>query len=80
MQWKPYALLLCPVKEYDWIDILQCELVHTNSGFNALECVFKAKPTAFAKQIGHTLNDPAEFTIAGALEVRLNQFKEQMKR
>jgi len=32
--------LLCPVREYDWIDTWGCEVVFTNSGFAELDCVF----------------------------------------
>jgi len=38
--------LLCPVREYDWIEVWECELIHTHSGFNELGCVFKtSSPT-----------------------------------
>ena len=36
--------LLCPVREYDWIEVWDCELVHSVSGVNELGCVFR---TAF---------------------------------
>lgn len=39
--------LLCPVKEYDWIEIWDCEVLHTKSGVNELGCVFK---TSFPKE------------------------------
>ena len=32
--------LLCPVREYDWIDIWECELLHSVSGVAELGCVF----------------------------------------
>lgn len=32
--------LLCPVREYDWIETWECELIHSESGFNELGCVF----------------------------------------
>ena len=32
---------LCPVREYDWIEHWQCELVHSVSGVNELDCVFR---------------------------------------
>lgn len=32
--------LLCPVREYDWIDTWKCEMVYSNSGFAELDCVF----------------------------------------
>lgn len=32
--------LLCPVREYDWIDTWKCEIVYSNSGFAEIDCVF----------------------------------------
>lgn len=31
---------LCPVREYDWIEDWECEILHSKSGFNELGCVF----------------------------------------
>lgn len=33
--------LLCPVREYDWIDGWSCELIHSESGFAEKNCVFR---------------------------------------
>jgi hypothetical protein len=33
--------LLCPVREFDWIQPWQCEMVYTDSGRAELDCVFK---------------------------------------
>ncbi len=35
--------LLCPVREYDWIENWECEMVHSRSGFAELDCVFKTR-------------------------------------
>ena len=35
--------LLCPVREYEWIENWQCELVSSDSGFAELDCVFKTR-------------------------------------
>lgn len=35
--------LLCPVREYDWIESWNCELIHSVSGYNELGCVFKTE-------------------------------------
>ena len=35
--------LLCPVREYDWIETWRCEMIYTKSGFAELDCVFKTK-------------------------------------
>ncbi len=32
--------LLCPVREYDWIQQWQCDMVYSKSGFAELGCVF----------------------------------------
>lgn len=32
---------LCPTREYDWIESWDCELVHSESGYNELGCVFR---------------------------------------
>jgi hypothetical protein len=37
--------LLCPVREYDWIDTWRCELVHTESGFAEQDCIFRTEVT-----------------------------------
>jgi len=34
--------LLCPVREYDWIEPWNCELLHSLSGVAELGCVFRA--------------------------------------
>jgi len=36
--------LLCPTREYDWIENWKCDLVYSKSGFAELDCIFK---TAF---------------------------------
>jgi len=33
--------LLCPVREYDWIEEWECEVIHSHSGFAELDCVFR---------------------------------------
>jgi len=35
--------LLCPVREYDWIEVWACDLVHSESGYNELGCVFQTE-------------------------------------
>lgn len=32
--------LLCPVREYEWIPHWDCEIIHTQSGYAELGCVF----------------------------------------
>lgn len=32
--------LLCPTREYDWIETWKCRMVHSASGFAELDCVF----------------------------------------
>lgn len=40
---KPEAIfpLLCPVREYEWIEPWECEMVYTESGFAEQDCIFK---------------------------------------
>jgi hypothetical protein len=35
--------LLCPVREYEWIETWHCEMVHSISGFAELDYVFKTR-------------------------------------
>lgn len=32
--------LLCPTREYDWIETWKCELLFSQSGFAELDCIF----------------------------------------
>ncbi|WP_319541080.1 hypothetical protein [uncultured Pseudodesulfovibrio sp.] len=32
---------LCPIREYDWIEDWECEMLHSESGFNERGCVFR---------------------------------------
>jgi len=32
--------LLCPTREYDWIETWECELLFSKSGFAELDCIF----------------------------------------
>jgi hypothetical protein len=33
--------LLCPTREYDWIETWQCEMISSDSGFAEPDCVFR---------------------------------------
>ena len=33
--------LLCPIREYEWIEVWKCELVYSESGVAEQDCVFK---------------------------------------
>ena len=33
--------LLCPVREYDWIDGWECEMIYSESGVAENNCIFK---------------------------------------
>ncbi len=35
--------LLCPVREYEWIEPWRCRLLHSNSGFAEKNCVFTTR-------------------------------------
>lgn len=32
--------LLCPKREYEWIPTWDCEIIHTQSGYAELDCIF----------------------------------------
>jgi hypothetical protein len=32
--------LLCPTREYEWIETWKCDLIFSNSGFAELDCIF----------------------------------------
>ena len=32
--------LLCPTREYDWIEPWKCRMIHSESGFAELDCIF----------------------------------------
>lgn len=33
--------LLCPTREYDWIDTWKCRMVYSDSGYAESDCIFK---------------------------------------
>jgi hypothetical protein len=35
--------LLCPVREYEWIDLWRCEMLHSDTGIAAKNCVFSTR-------------------------------------
>ncbi|WP_285907404.1 hypothetical protein [Pseudodesulfovibrio pelocollis] len=43
--------LLCPVREYDWIDVWKCEMLHSVSGVNELGCVFRTNFPADGEEV-----------------------------
>ncbi len=58
--------LLCPVREYDWIDGWSCRLVHTASGLVEPGCVFitdRPEPEGATTWVT-TLHDPAARRVA----------------
>jgi hypothetical protein len=38
--------LLCPIREYDWIESWQCEMIYSDSGFAEPGCIFKTSFSA----------------------------------
>lgn len=42
--------LLCPVREYEWIEHWKCELLFTESGFNEMGCIFKTDFPEFGEE------------------------------
>lgn len=35
--------LLCPVREYEWIEPWQCEMLHSDSGIAEKNCIFRTR-------------------------------------
>ena len=33
--------LLCPIREYEWIDSWRCEVIYSDTGVAELDCIFK---------------------------------------
>lgn len=48
--------LLCPVREYDWIDGWSCELIASESGFAEENCIFISDMPPFGKETWFFLN------------------------
>ncbi|HEX7488407.1 MAG TPA: hypothetical protein VF341_05835 [Anaeromyxobacteraceae bacterium] len=56
--------LLCPVREYDWIDGWACQLVHSESGLVEQGCIFVTDHPPEGRTIWVTaLHDPAAFRV-----------------
>ncbi len=52
--------LLCPVREYDWIDGWSCQLVHTESGVVENGCIFVTEQAPEGRTVWITTrHDPA---------------------
>ena len=63
--------LLCPVREYDWIEAWKCDVVHSASGVNELGCVFR---TDFPTEVGQETWVTSRYEPASRLEfVRMNE-------
>jgi len=61
--------LLCPVREYEWIDIWDCELVHSASGYAELDCVFTTDLPLRGRETwlvsGYNPGENIEFAVHG---------------
>lgn len=61
---------LCPVREYDWIEMWDCAVLHSDSGYNELGCVFT---TDFPAEYGEEVWLTSRFDVNERLEfVRTN--------
>jgi hypothetical protein len=66
--------LLCPTREYDWIETWQCQLVYSDSGYAENNCIFT---TDFPEDGGHETwvviayepNRSIQFVRVGAIKV-----------
>jgi hypothetical protein len=65
--------LLCPVREYEWIEPWRCDLVHSESGYAELDCVFK---TAFPGDRPEDVWVVSRFEPPGQIQfVRINPIR-----
>ena len=70
--------LLCPVRENEWIETWQCELIRSKSGFGELDCVFKTRHGdvedvwVISK---YQPNEFIEFVVSSRFRVMRYQFK-----
>jgi hypothetical protein len=65
--------LLCPVREFDWIEHWQCEILHTTSGFNEKGCLFRTHyngPETWVTSV-YEPNKKIEFVLYGTHHVTL---------
>jgi hypothetical protein len=75
--------LLCPVRERDWLDGWDCEIIYSNSGFAEKDCVFSTTSGGQETTIWHiTQYDAEQYNIEfvrvtpGANVVKINIFLE----
>ena len=66
--------LLCPVREYDWIETWDCKILHSESGFNESGCTFTTDlPSEGGKEVWLTSRyDPhqrLEFVRTNAIRI-----------
>jgi hypothetical protein len=64
--------LLCPVREYEWIEPWECEVVYTQSGYAELGCIFKTNfPADVYPDVwvvsGYEPNEKIEFVRINAI-------------
>jgi hypothetical protein len=50
--------LLCPVREYEWLDGWACEMIYSQSGFAESGCVFKTRFGELAEMWHVNIYDP----------------------
>lgn len=57
--------LLCPVREYDWLDGWQAKIIHSESGLVEENCVFTTPHHGEMETVWHvTKHDPENFEVA----------------
>lgn len=62
--------LLCPVREYEWIDGWNCEMIYSESGFAEKDCVFTTRhPGEKEKTVWYMIEQDSENYKAGFLRV-----------
>lgn len=70
--------MLCPVREYEWIETWRCEMIHSKSGFAELDCVFKTRHGDVVDTwvvSKYQPNELIEFVVNSKFRVMRYQFK-----
>lgn len=71
--------LLCPIREYDWIENWSCDLIYSDSGFAECDCVFRTINSGTGlEEVGNraiAARQQSDFSaIMQAIEAKLNYY------
>jgi len=71
--------LLCPVREYEWIETWKCEMIYSKSGFAELGCIFKTRHAGddaddYWTVVKYEPGREIEFVVTSNLRIMLYRF------